>query len=307
MPDVSDSPKIELSEMMLAMDVVDTLRYQQSLVERELASDGRDQALIEKVRSIYASQGIDVTDEIIARGVAALREDRYTYTPRRRGFKLWLARCYVNRGRFARIGAVALLLLTVGFVAYYYVYEAPRERAAERLKIMPDQLSRQRDAVLAEAVEPDASQMAEDIYQDGMAALARKDGPTARKQLGLLTDLYDQLTRRYTLRVVSRPGEPSGVWRIPKANASARNYYLIVEAIAPDGTRLTLPVTSEEDGETRRVDKWGVRVSPTVFSRVQKDKQQDGIVDDNILGEKKRGYLEPEYTVPSPGGAITQW
>ena len=307
MPDVSDSPKIELNEMMLAMDVVDTLRYQQSMAERELASDDRDQALIEKVRNIYASQGIDVTDEIITQGVAALREDRFTYTPRAGGFQLWLARCYVNRGRFARIGAVAVLLLTVGFVAYYYVYEAPRERAAERLKIMPDQLSRQRDAILAEAVEPAATQMAKGIYQDGMAALAREDGPAARRQLGLLTDLYEQLARRYTLRVVSRPGEPSGVWRIPKANASARNYYLIVEAIAPDGTRLTLPVTSEEDGKTRRVDKWGVRVSPAVFSRVQKDKQQDGIVDDNILGEKKRGYLEPEYTVPSPGGAITQW
>lgn len=292
---------------MLAMDVVDTLRYQHSLVERELAADDHDQALIEKVRKIYASQGIDVTDEVIARGVAALREERFTYTPPAGGFQLWLARLYVNRGRAARIAAVSALLFAAAFVAYYYVYEAPRQRAVEQLKILPDQLARQRDAVLSVAKEAAAVERAKSIYQDGMAAIGRNDGPAARKQLALLTDLHDRLARQYTLRIVSRPGEASGVWRMPKANARARNYYLIVEAIAADGTRLALPVKSEEDGQTRQVDKWGVRVTASDFSRVQQDKQKDGIVDGNIMGEKRRGFLEPVYTIPSSGGAITQW
>ncbi len=60
--------KIELDEVMLAMDVVDTLRHEQQLVERELASDERDQALIEKVKRMYAAQGLEVTDEVIAAG-----------------------------------------------------------------------------------------------------------------------------------------------------------------------------------------------------------------------------------------------
>jgi len=53
--------KIALDEVMLAMDVVDTLRHEQQLVERELASDERDQALFEKVKRMYASQGLEVT------------------------------------------------------------------------------------------------------------------------------------------------------------------------------------------------------------------------------------------------------
>ena len=36
--------KIELSEVMLAMDVVDTLRHQQSLVDRELGTNDHDLA-----------------------------------------------------------------------------------------------------------------------------------------------------------------------------------------------------------------------------------------------------------------------
>ena len=54
MSDAEKPKKIELNEIMLAMDVVDTLRHQQSLVERELGTDDHDQALIAKVRKIYA-------------------------------------------------------------------------------------------------------------------------------------------------------------------------------------------------------------------------------------------------------------
>ena len=67
-----------------------------------------------------------------------------------------------------------------------------------------------------------------------------------------LETLRADLRREYTLRIVSRPNEPSGVWRIPRRNRSGRNYYLIVEPVAPDGQVLSLPVTSEEDGRELR-------------------------------------------------------
>ncbi|HXK56547.1 MAG TPA: DUF6384 family protein, partial [Gammaproteobacteria bacterium] len=50
-----------LSDVMLAMDVVDTLRHRRLLVERELQSDQRDEKLIDRLRDIYRSQGIEVT------------------------------------------------------------------------------------------------------------------------------------------------------------------------------------------------------------------------------------------------------
>jgi hypothetical protein len=81
MSEAEKSEKIELNEVMLAMDVVDTLRHQQSLVDRELGTDDHDQALIAKVRKIYADQGLEVSDGVIVSGVKALREERFTYTP----------------------------------------------------------------------------------------------------------------------------------------------------------------------------------------------------------------------------------
>ena len=111
MSDTDQSRKIELNEVMLAMDVVDTLRHQQSVVDRELGVEDHEQALIEKVRNIYAGQGLTVSDDIIAEGVKALREERFTYRPPQNSFQLSLARLYVNRGRWFKRGVLVIAAL----------------------------------------------------------------------------------------------------------------------------------------------------------------------------------------------------
>jgi hypothetical protein len=118
--------------------------------------------------------------------------------------------------------------------------------------------------------------------------------------------LNARVQAQYELRVVSRPGETSGFWREPEGRA-ARNYYLVVEAIAPNGEALRLPITSEEDQRTRNVRAWGLRVDEATFERAVADKQDDGIIQNNVVGRKRRGVLEREYTVPTTGAAITEW
>ena len=83
---------------MLAMDIVDTLRHERSLVDRELQSDYREAELIAKLRKIYADQGLEVSEEVIADGVKAMREDRFTYQSPPRSFQTMLARLYIHRG-----------------------------------------------------------------------------------------------------------------------------------------------------------------------------------------------------------------
>jgi hypothetical protein len=119
--------------------------------------------------------------------------------------------------------------------------------------------------------------------------------------------LHGDLNREYTLAIVSRPGEPTGVWRRPPSGIQARNYYLIVEAIAPDGHKLKLPIRNEETGETEPVDKFGVRVSQEVFDAVAREKRTDGIVHNNRFGVKRRGTLSVDYKMPFEGGMITKW
>src|SRR3712207_8628772 len=49
----TDKPSRSLDEVMLAMDVVDTLRHQESLVNRELSEEDRDAQLLQRLRDIY--------------------------------------------------------------------------------------------------------------------------------------------------------------------------------------------------------------------------------------------------------------
>ena len=81
MSDVTAKPAAPLDELMLAMDVVDTLRHRQDLATRELDGVTREQQLIDKLRAIYHQQGIEVTDDILKAGVSALAESRFVYDP----------------------------------------------------------------------------------------------------------------------------------------------------------------------------------------------------------------------------------
>ncbi|HSP26063.1 MAG TPA: DUF6384 family protein, partial [Saliniramus sp.] len=64
---------------------------------------------------------------------------------------------------------------------------------------------------------------------------------------------------------------------------------------------------NEETGRTETVTTFGVRVPEAVYDAVRRDKSDDGIIQDEIVGEKPRGALEPVYTMPVMGGMITRW
>lgn len=307
MVDQRSSEKIELSEVMIAMDVVDTLRHQRAIVERELQAEDREAELIEKLRKIYAGQGLEVSDAVIAQGVQAMREDRFTYRPPPPGLQTILARLYVGRGRWARRAGVALLVLIAVWVGYRYMVVVPAERGRQQMAEASRAVASLRDEALAEAVEAGVADKIEAIYQEAAAAQQAGDSEKVRTSREALQAIRDTLRQAYTLQVVSRPGIPSGVWRYPEDSSSARNYYLIVEAVSPSGQRLSLPITSEEDGTVRSVAAWGLRVDRQVYERVGKDKMDDGIVNQKTVGSKRRGYLTPDYAVSTTGATITEW
>ena len=103
--------KPPLDDIMLAMDVVDTLRHRQLLVERELKTEDRDAKMKQRLREIYASQGIDVPDHVLEQGVAALKEGRFVYQPPSGGLQTSLARLYISRDKWGKP-----VLLVLGFV-----------------------------------------------------------------------------------------------------------------------------------------------------------------------------------------------
>jgi hypothetical protein len=477
------SPDAGLDRVMLAMDVVDTLRHQRELVERELDGERRQRELVLRVQRLYESQGIDVPADVVAEAVRALEQDRFVYRPPARTFVVRLAEIYVERGRWARGAAAALAIVVAAWAAFAIprhlhrqslverfakdsarvrvevdqqigegrTIEAALARAAERqptaaqstlldraeehlanaigraesaraaLQQLPQgdayldaqargdeslaacrweaqvadgeldaarrELSaaerlgqievqfaaarerlatatlaeherarlstaenavaaalqtidvgaadaavatfvRQVDAVFAarqraaEAksslaalaerlagvdVEPVARAELQELRAAVASAIAAGDTTRAGEMLGKLSALVEQLDRTYELRIVSRPGVQSGVWRYHGDDRSRRNYYIVVEAVGPDGHVLSLPIRNEEQQVTRTVKRFAVRVPVEVFERVKADKLDNNLIDDAVFGHKRRGAREPEFRFPVAGGYITDW
>ncbi|MBK5963406.1 hypothetical protein CCR95_04690 [Thiocystis minor] len=292
--------KPPLDDVMLAMDVVDTLRRRERIVQKELDEVGREEDLKERLHRIYAAQGIEVPDSVIEQGVAALKEDRFTYQSPPDSFAIKLARIYVNRGVWGTwLGGIVGVGALAGAL-YYFAVLAPNAA-------LPDRLEEVYVEAVTLAKSDQARETLERSFSAGRAALRGDDKAAVREAIRQIEEARDILEQEYRLRIVNRPDERTGVWRIPDINTGARNFYLLVEAVDPAGRVLTVPIENEETRKTERVQRWGLRVDERTFRAVAADKQDDGIIERDGFGEKARGELVPRYEMKTTGGAITRW
>jgi len=374
MSEASPAAAPALDDLMLAMDIVDTLRHDMRIAERELDDGKRRTEMKKRLGEIYASQGISVPDDMLEEGVRALEQDRFTYKSRATGLQAGLARLYVKRGKLGMALGVLLLAGAVAWAGWYFGLERPRlareaavaaelSRGGERLDAalaeittltqspalrkraeaaaadgraaaaagdqaalaraldglgaitaeakelaaLPARIDTALAAIRTEAVDDSALDSAAALEGEARRALAAFDGTAARGAAEKLEALQALLRQSYEIRIVQADDVPSGVWRIPQVNPSARNYYLIVEAVEPGGSAIDMTITSEESRKTSTVKRWGVRVSQDVFDTVRRDKSDDGIIQNDRVAEKKRGMSAPEWAIPAPPGAITEW
>lgn len=180
---------IALDQLMLAMDVVDTLRHQQDLVDQALAEDSRSAALIERIRGIYANQGIEVPDSVIAEGVDALRRDRFVYQPPAARWSRRLAGLWVERWRWAKRGALAAILGTVLWAGI----DIPRQLAERRqasaqsaqLDSLQDRFAQADQALAGLGREQQALELPGSVRAGGEKLLAQAGQETGRASQAL--------------------------------------------------------------------------------------------------------------------------
>ncbi len=295
---------IPLEELMVAMDAVDALRHQESVVDRELDSHERRKRFIERLKQIYAEQGIEVSDAILEEGVKALEEERFRFHPAPKGFKRWLAECYVKRSKWLMPVLVGLGIAVAGGAGYYALAVYPQKARAHRLPGTIHTLERQIETI---SRDPRANRQAKLLAADAEAALQQGDLQGAEAKKAVLQALLDRLQKHYTIRIVQGPKERSGIWRVPPHNPRGRNYYLIVEAVDEAGHVIPVWRRNEENNALEQVRRWGLRVDRATYERVKRDKRDDGIIEQRLVGVKERGKLRPEYRVPTSGGTITRW
>jgi len=305
-------PQRPLDDVMIAMDVVDTLRHDKRLVERELNDAERRAELIARLRQIYKGQGIDVPDQILEEGVKALEEKRFVYTPPAMSLQVRLARLYATRDVWGRRAAVAGLAGALGLGGWYAVVERPKaiEKAAierEAGTELPGRVGSLLQQIEREAKLPAVTAEAKQIAETARSAAAGRQLDAARAAATRLQAMLNELRLSYQIRIVNRQGEITGLWRVPRVNPLSRNYYLVVEAVDPAGKVVPRDILNEETGQRETVTKWAVRVPKETFDAIQADKLDDGIIQKAVLATKVPGEVEPRWQREVPGGALTRW
>jgi len=295
----------EMDALMVAMDAIDAMRYEeQKLQEEVLDAAARKARLKARLREIYAASGIEVSEAMLDAGIQAMEEERFGYEAPRKGIAWYLAKLYVRRDRWLKpvVGVFGATLL--GVIGYWALVVHPKTTLYAEL---PKKAQRYEQNIAHEAVAKEAIKEAALRRKEIDEALKRGDTARAKEALARLEALDALLASHYRIRIVQEPGTPSGVWRVPKGNANAKNYYLIVEAIDENGRHVPAEVYDEERGKKVRTTRWGIRVDEKTFRRIAQDKRDDGIIQQREIGEKKRGFLTPHYRIETTGAAITHW
>jgi hypothetical protein len=302
--EVATNDPRKLDDVLLAMDVVDTLRHRERLVDQELNAQAREEQLIARLKEIYGAQGIEVPDKILKDGVKALDEQRFVYKPPENSFSVKLAKLYVSRKRWlpaATTFTAAVIALVAGWQIFWAI-----PQASEWNK-MPGEIAQLLKQGQDLATEPVVDAELASVAAEGQRDVASNDHAGARTQVATLKDMNEKLQQDYDVRIVSRPGRATGIWRHSVKNPGEKNYYIIVEAVAPGGRVLTLPVANEETDTTERVTVWAQRVMKDTWDKIAAEKQASGVIMNDTLGHKERGKLEPTWDAPTPKGAITKW
>lgn len=300
-----------LDEVMMAMDVVDTLRHREDLVRRELDEAGREAELIARLREIYREQGIEVPDRVLKQGVEALKQSRFVYTPPPSSLKRTLLEIWAQRTTVARrLFKTLVVLLALGGLIYFAVLrpaqEARRAAFIEATETLPRSIRLAHSDVQSISTDESVRNRADTLLADGERAIRDRDVDAMRSVNTQLIQLRDNLSSEYTLRIVSEAGQISGISRRPPGWFTTPSYYLIVEPVTADGRRLSIPVRDEATGATTTVGRFGVRVPESTYDAVAEDKR-DGIVNRNAFGVKRRGKLDVDYLMPFEGETITSW
>lgn len=293
-----------LEELMLSMDVVDTLRHQQELVDRELNAEARREQLMTRMRDIYAAQGIEVSDAVLLEGVRALEEERFEFKPPEPSWQLTLARLYADRSTWGKPFMLIGGLLLVILLGYYLLVARPDAIARDGL---PSKLDSNFSQIIEVSSDKAATESARRLLEDARSAMRNDNYDEAFELEDAMRSMLLELERSYEVRIIARPNELSGVWRVPANNPSARNYYLIVEAVSAAGKRERVSIRNEEDGFSKSVQSWGIRVDEETFEAVAADKRDDGIIQGDLVGEKARGQLMPTFLIRTTGATITEW
>jgi hypothetical protein len=309
---------LSLPELLRIMDVATALRQDRELVEQQLNLDELKARLRERLLAGSTVTGEAVTPEEVDAAIDRYFTTQNTFAEPTRNLEVTLAHLYVRRHTLGKWLGLALAALAA--VWFLFLWDrgplSPTGRARRQLASLSSAVDRSRETIRATTDDPEALAELERLDREAELYEGQADRGQLETVRAAMADLEGKLNGEYTVRIVSRPGERSAVVRHKPATEGGgiSGYYLFVEAVAPDGTVLPRRISNAEEGTVAEVTQWAERVPSEVYERIRRDKQQDGIVDENVFAVKRKGRLDEEVTLPGPDGQplerlgqITQW
>lgn len=179
--------------------------------------------------------------------------------------------------------------------------------SADTLAALNDRLARLKADGLATGVAGEDRKRFERALDQAARLIRVETLAEAGPALDNVSQLVGLLSQTLVYRIVNRDDERTGVWRYNEKANGGRNYYLVAEALDEAGNVAELPIRNEETGKEERVSVFAVRVPQATYNRVAADKQDNGIIEDDLIGSKPRGSLSPRFRMPTTGGYITEW
>ena len=328
-----------MHDMLRIMDVASALRRERETAVSQLDADAAKARLRERLLATAHAAGEPVTPAEVDAAIERYFAQQHVYADpppslRRLAAHLWVARVPV----LVLLGLAALA--TAAGVAAARAFADPEvPRSTPGLAPAPEP---QPAPTPAPAPAPDPAAAAAELarawqaFERTVAATtkAAADDAARERVRGIasageiahaggrleallaaqrdLEALAARLAETYAVRIVSRPGEDSGVERRHSGRTSG--LYLVVEAVDDRGRVLARPIRDAEGGATRTVRKWGEQVSERVWDRIVADKTADGVVDEAEFARKVRGRLDETIVLDDGTGRplrrgrqITQW
>lgn len=288
------------------MDVASALRREREVAVRELAIDETRARLRQRLRAAADESGDPVTDAEIEVAIDHYFESQFEFAAPRRGWRVLVAHAWVRR-RAITASLLVVATLSLGIWRLFLSESAPLSGAARQARAVasawetvPGVLTRARTLAADDPARAEVESLAGELE----AVHARGNIAGIQSGAARLASLLARLADEYVVRVVSRPGERSGMDAYYEDAHGSRisGYYLIVEQIGQSRPRQRAVFDAELQAE-RRVRKWGEQVPKAVYDRIAADKQADGIVDDAIFARKERGHLDEVIVMTGPDGS----
>ena len=306
---------LTIEETLRVMDVAREMRDQRQTAEEMFQRDSVRRGLREKLMSQAEMLGEDVTEEEIDAAIDQYLSKLHLYQDPPRGFKSFLAHCWVRRrkilGAVAAVAVAAVSIWLLLAAISWFLFSSPiaplnpqlrKERAVAAEVAQLGDVVEQIKSLTDDA---EVISRAESLHNQTHAATDLTDALAAKTQL---EELLTQLKSEYEVHVVAGTSEMSGFDRTLRGGETL--YYAIVVARDADGKIIPQLIRNSETDRTEQVTKWAVEISAQAFERLKQDKR-DGVLHETLYGVKKRGQIKPviqmDGAVTDSPSTLTSW